>query len=803
MVEGIGTVKRTLASLPRLASLYTEHLKTKPGICIQRARYFTEYMKNPETWFEPPIIRRARAVAHILRNLEVKIYPDELLVGNITSKRIGAIIYPEFTGLLIWPELESIANRETNPLHITEDEIEELDKEILPFWDGKILTNYAQEFISPPQPLSLLGKFGFFLLTEAAGISHTAPDYEKILKVGLNGLIKEAETKLKVIEESPTPENLKKSAFYQAVRIVCQSVIDFAERYHKEALRLAKIEEEPIRQKELLEIAQVCANSPAKPAGSFHEALQTLWFLQIALQQENYEQAICPGRLDQYLYPYYYQDVEKGILTQEKAIELLGCYFIKMSEFIPLFSEAITLSFSGLPANPSVTIGGMKSDGSDATNELSYLILATADLIKTRHPNLLARVHRHSPDEYVSRVCEVIKGGGGKPGIVNDEIIVPALSRVGISEEDGRDYVIIGCVEISVPRKTFGATDSALMNLPICLEMALHNGYSPFFQEKIGINSGESRSFQNLDNVFDAFRKQVAYMVEQMVIALNALGIAHQELYPSPLLSATIQGCMEKGEDVTAGGAIYNFTGVQGVGVADVADSLMAIEQLVFQEKRITMDELLKALEDNFEGHERLHLYILNRIPKYGNDNDLPDMYARKVAEVFCQEVAKYRNSRKGVYLPGFLSMTTHQSFGKFVGALPSGRKAFETFANGVSPNNGCDRKGPTAALKSVAKLNYLLATNGVSLNIKFNPNYLKGGDGTKNLSSLIRTYFDLGGMHLQINTIDKQTLLNAQKHPEKYPGLMVRVAGYSAYYADLTKEIQDEIIARTEHGVV
>ncbi|GAF82645.1 unnamed protein product, partial [marine sediment metagenome] len=393
-----------------------------------------------------------------------------------------------------------------------------------------------------------------------------------------------------------------------------------------------------------------------------------------------------------------------------------------------------------------------------------------------------------------------IKGGGGMPALVNDDVIIPSLIEKGIKKADARDYVIIGCVEVSVPRKTFGSTDAALMSLPICLEMALNDGYCPVTLEQIGVKTGDPRQFTSMDDIISAFRRQVAYLVEQMVIGSNALGIAHRELYPSPLLSATIGGCLEKGRDVTAGGAVYNFTGVQGVGTADVADSLTTMDQLVFREKETSMDELLQALEDDFEGHEKLHQLIMNRVPKYGNDEDLPDTYARQVAEIFCQEVARHRNPRGGVYLPGFLSMTNHQGFGKLVGALPSGRKAFETFANGISPYNGWDSQGPTAALKSAAKLNYLLATNGVAYNLKFNPGYLKGDEGTRNLSSLIRGYFGLGGMHVQLNVVDKQTLLDAQENPQKHPGLMVRVAGYSAYFADLTREVQDEVISRTEH---
>ncbi|MBC8512614.1 MAG: glycyl radical protein [Dehalococcoidia bacterium] len=802
MAKEAATLERTLNSFPRLSRLYDGLLRAKKEVCVQRARYLTEYMKGPDAWFEPPVIRRAKAVAHILRKLDVKIYPDELIVGGITSKPVGAIIYPEFIGLLIWPELDMLREREVDSLEISDAEIQELDKEIFPFWQDKVLADYADDFTSPPTPISLLEKFGFFLLTEAGGISHTAPDFETILKVGVEGLIEEAREKIRDMDRSPAgnPEELKKRSFYKAVELVCKGVIEFAQRYQQEASKLAELETDPARRSELMEIAEVCKRAPAKPAASFREALQGLWFLEIALHQENYEQALCPGRLDQYLYPYYQRDLERGVLTDEEAIELLGCFFIKISEIVPLFGESIAIFFSGFPTNPAISIGGMTQDGLDATNKLTYLILETRDLVKTREPNLHARVHKDSPDEYLSRVCEVIKGGGGMPALVNDDVIIPALMEKGIKKEDARDYVVIGCVEISVPRKAFGSTDAALMSLPICLEMALNNGYSPVMLEDIGIKTGDPRQFKSMDDVLSAFRQQVAYLVEQMVIGLNALGIAHRELYPSPLLSATIEGCLETGKDVTAGGAVYNFTGVQGVGTADVADSLAAIDQLVFTEKRTTMDELLQAIEDDFEGHERLHQLILNRVPKYGNDEDLPDMYARKVAEIFCQEVAKHSNPRGGVYLPGFLSMTNHQGFGKLVGALPSGRKAFESFANGISPCTGLDRKGPTAALKSGAKLNYLLATNGVAFNLKFNPDHLKGAEGTRNLASLIRAYFGLGGMHLQLNVIDKQTLVDAQQNPQNYPGLMVRVAGYSAYFADLSKEVQDEIISRTEH---
>jgi pyruvate formate-lyase/glycerol dehydratase family glycyl radical enzyme len=797
----VATTERRLDCFPRLSRLHSELLMSKKEICVQRARYLTEYMKGPDIWFEPAVVRRAKAVAHILKNLDVKIYPDELLAGNLTSKRVGAIIYPEFIGLLIWPELDNLADRGGNSLQISQAEKQELEKEVFPFWPGKVLADYADDFTSPPMPVYLLGQFGFFLLTEAGGISHTAPDFEKLVKVGLNGLVEEASQMIADLDGplGADPEELRKRSFYKAVELTCQGVIEFAHRYQEQAQALAEGESDPARKAELLEIARICDKVPAGPAETFHEALQSLWFLEVALHQENYEQALCLGRLDQYLYPYYERDLKSGVLTRGRAIELLGCLFVKLSEFVPLFSDSIAVFFSGFPANPAITLGGLTPDGQDATNELTHAILDTREVLKTRHPNLHARIHQSSPEAYLQRAVEVIKSGGGMPAFVNDEVIVPALVNKGVDEEDARDYVVIGCVEISVPRKTFGSTDAALMSLPICLEMALHDGYCPVMLKKIGVETGDPQSFTDMDEVVEAFRRQVSWVVDQMVIGLNALSLAHEELYPSPLLSSLTEGCLEKGKDVTAGGAVYNFTGVQGVGTADVANSLAAIDRLVFGEKQVTMEQLLKALEDDFEGHEDVYR-LVNRVPKYGNDDELADRYAKLVAQIFCEEVARHRNTRGGLYLPGFLSMTTHEGFGSFVGALPSGRKAFQTFANGLSPCDGSDLKGPTACLKSIAKIDYSLATSGVSVNLKFSPADLTGEEGTQILSALIRGYFELGGMHLQLNLVSRETLLDAQQNPQKYPDLMVRVSGYSAYFVDLTKEVQDEIIARTEH---
>ncbi len=795
-------IELSLDSFPRLSRLYRGLLDAKKEVCVQRARYLTQYMKGEHAWFDPPLIRRANALSHILHNLDIHIRDDELLVGGISTKRVGAVVYPELTGLLIWPEIERLSDREGNSLRISDEDRSELENDIFPYWQGKTVMDYAEAYVSPPTPMALLGMFGVYILTEAGGISHTSPDYPKLVDVGLEGIMHEARERLEGIDASSAddPDLLRRRSFYKAVETVCRAAIDYAHRCRDEALKLAAESTDPVRRAELVEIARICKKVPAQPADTFHEALQSIWTVQVALHQENYEQAICLGRLDQYLYPYYRRDIERGILTERRAVELLGCLFIKFSEFVPLFCDGIAQFFEGFPAMPALTIGGQDVDGWDCTNELTHRILDTRELLATRHPNIHARVHRESPQEYLERVAEVIKCGSGYPALLNDDVVINALGRAGIPLDDARDYVVIGCVETSVPYRTFGSTDAALMSLPVCLEMALNDGTMTVLNDRVGPRTGDPRAFKDMGDLIEAFRRQVSYVVEQMVIGLNALSIAHEEQCPSPLMSAVMGGCMESGRDVTAGGATYNFTGVQGVGTADAADSLAAIDRLIFAEKRFTMDEMLEALRHNFSGCEELHEAVLN-VPKYGNDYDLTDRYARLVSGIYCREVSKHRNSRGGWYLPGHLSMTCHKALGQFCGALPSGRKAMQTFANGVSPCDGWDRKGPTAALRSVAKLDYCKAANGVAVNLKFHPQNLRGGNGTHILNSLVRTYFDMGGMHLQVNVVDRETLLDAQEQPEKYPGLMVRVAGYSAYFCDLTRRVQVEIIARTEHG--
>ena len=774
-------------------------LNSKYSICIERARLLTESMR--ETEGEPMILRQAKALAHILESITVNIFPDELIIGTMTSKPPGAILFPEGAGILMVDELEGVRERLVNPFQISDEDLAILREEVFPYWGKRTIGAYAHNYF-PARTDLITGKFAFFILTELAGISHATINYPFLLSVGFEEIAIRAAQRIEEHDRGyeEDPEALSKAVFYEAVKTVSEAVIRLAGRYSEKARTLARSEADESRREQLLMLAQICDHVPARPPRTFHEALQFIWFTQIALHQENYEQGISLGRMDQYLLPLYKKDLKEGKLDYEEAVELVECLWIKTSELVPLLSSAVTTFFGGLLTNQAVTVGGVDESGEDATNELTYLLLNATDRIRVRQPNFHVRLHPNTPVKFRDRISEVIKSEGGILAIVNDEAIVPALVHRGVSLEDARDYAITGCVEPTSAGRTFGSTDAALFNLAICLELALTNGKSRILQEEVGVRSGDPLKFTSMDELMEAFRKQAAYFIKQMVVGCNCLGIVHQEIKPTPLLSICIEGCFEAGEDITLGSAKYNFTGVQAVGIADVADSLAAIDKLVFSEKAISMDELLRALAGNFEGEERLRQMLLNRAPKYGSDEDSVDRYARIAAKIYNDEVEKYSNARGGRFLPGIYSLSTHNGFGLFTGSLPSGRLAQAPLVDGVSPGHGLDAKGPTAAMKSVAKIDHRLFTNGVAYNMKFNPKALEGETGTKALSALIKTYLDLGGMHVQFNVVDRETLIDAQRNPERHRGLLVRIGGFSAWFADLSKEVQDEIIERTEH---
>ncbi len=776
----------------RVERLRDRFLRGQRKVCVERARYLTESYRRTEG--QPAVLRQARALEHVLSRITVRIEADELLVGNVTGRRLGAGVYPEGIAGRIMGELPNLARRDCNTFAIDPDGERELGEDILPYWRGRTIEDRARE-LWPLDVTASFEKIAPFILTEIAGIGHMLINHERVLERGLQEIVEEAGRRRAQATEPAQRD------FYEAAEIAGRAVILWANRYADEAERLAASAPDS-RREELLTIAEACRRVPAQPPRSFQEALQSVLFLHYATQIESWESAISLGRIDRFLYPAYRAESEVGRLSRERALELLACFYIKLSHSIPLFDADVTFAFSGLTNFANTVIGGMDEEGNDTTNPLSYLMLEAMERVRTPQPNFGVRLHKDAPREFRDAVVRAVAGGIENLQLFNDEVVIASLTNRGVPLEDARGYGIIGCVEQAVPGKSFTSSDAGLLNLPLSLELALSNGRGRLLSDQLGPETGDPRGFTRIEDVLDAYRAQVEHMVGQMVGGLEGLARAHAELRPVPLASSLTDDCMARGLDLTGGGARYNFTGVQGVGIGTVADSLAAIDTLVFEEQRLTMEELLAALAANFEGKEALRQMLVNKAPKYGNDDDRADRFAEVAAETYCHAVEKHRNFRGGSYSPGLYSVTTHVVFGLMVGATPDGRRAGQPLSQGVSPAHGRDRSGPTAALRSVAKLDHGLVSNGLTLIQMLSLGASAREHACEVLGGLLEVYFAMGGQQVQWNLVDRATLLAAQEDPEAYRGLVVRVAGYSALFTDLNRAVQDELIARTEHTV-
>jgi len=786
------TVAAVTSAGDRVARLRERFLRGQREVCIERSRYLTESYRRTEG--QPAVLRQARALEHILSRITVRIEPDELLVGNVTGKALGAGIYPEGIAGRILGELPNLAQRDCNAFVVAPEEERELVASILPYWCGRTIEDRARELWSPAVTASF-EKVVPFIFTEIGGIGHMLVNHQRVLEQGLLAVIDDVRARRQKAKDEAQRD------FYEAAEITGQAVVSWANRYADEAARLAAAATDP-RRDELLTIAEACRRVPAHPPRTFQEALQSVLFMHFATQIESWESAISIGRMDRFLYPAYEADMKAHKLSRDCALELLACFYVKLSHSIPLFDSDVTLAFSGLTNFANTVIGGVDGEGRDTTNELSYLMLDAMKRVRTPQPNFGVRLHRQAPQEFREAVAQAVADGIGNLQLFNDEVVIASLTNRGVPLPDARDYGIIGCVEQAVPGKSFTSSDAALLNLPLCLELALNNGRGRLFSDQLGLPTGDPRGFTCIEDVIGAYRAQVEYLVGRMVEGLEGLAQAHAERRPVPLASSLTDDCPARGLDLTAGGARYNFTGVQGVGVATVGDSLAAIDWLVFDQKHVTMDQLLAALDTDFEGQEELRQMLLNKAPKYGNDDDRADGFARLAAEIYCRAVEKHRSFRGGWYSPGLYSVTTHIAFGLMIGATPDGRHAGQPLSQGVSPAHGRDRCGPTAALKSAAKLDHTLVSNGLTLIQMLSLGASAREHATEVLGGLLEGYFSLGGQQLQWNLVDRATLIAAQQDPEAYRGLVVRVAGYSALFTDLNRVVQDELIARTEHTV-
>lgn len=832
----------------RVEKLKRMILDATPYVESERAVLVTESFKETEGL--PVILRRAKAVEKIFNQLPITIRDDELVVGAITKNPRSTEICPEFSYDWVEKEFETMGSRIADPFQIPKETAAELH-EAFQYWEGKTTSALADSYMSQEAKDAIAA--GVFTVGNYfyGGVGHVCVDYGKVMRIGFRGIITEVVEAMEKIDRTD-PEYVRKEQFYKSVIISYNAAIRFAHRYAEKARELAATEQNPTRKAELLQIAKNCERVPEYGATNFYEACQALWFVQMMLQIESSGHSISPGRFDQYMYPFYAADKD---ITPEFAQELIDCIWIKLNDVNKTRDEISAQAFAGYAVFQNLGVGGQNEEGLDATNDISYMAMEACAHVRLPAPSFSIRVWQGTPDEFLYRACELARLGMGVPAMYNDEVIIPALVNRGVTLRDARNYCIIGCVEPQCPHKTEGWHDAAFFNVAKVLEITLNNGKAR--GKQLGPVTGEMTSWKSMDDFFAAFKKQMSYFVHYLAEADNCVDIAHRERAPLPFLSALVEDCIGRGKSLQEGGAIYNFTGPQAFGVADTGDSVYAIQKHVFEDKDVTMDQLKEALDANFgypvsasaaapagdaSQETELKVYeavkkilgnassinladiqkkisamdfsesagdpgkydhlrrLLDSTPSFGNDDDDVDMVARKCAQIYCFEVEKYRNPRGGQFQAGVYPVSANVLFGKDVAALPDGRLAKHPLADGVSPRSGKDCKGPTAASNSVAKLDHFVASNGTLYNQKFLPSAVAGDNGLKNFASVVRSYFDHKGMHVQFNVIDKETLLAAQKNPENYRDLVVRVAGYSAQFVVLAKEVQDDIINRTAH---
>ncbi|RLI04265.1 formate C-acetyltransferase/glycerol dehydratase family glycyl radical enzyme [Candidatus Bathyarchaeota archaeon] len=783
----------------RVKRLRERSMEVMPTISAERAKIITEFYKENLGKYPPPILR-ALAFKELCEKKEIYIGEDELIVGERGPGPKLVPTYPELTCHSL-EDLEILSTREKTRYLVSEEVFRIYEEEIIPFWRGRSLRD--KMFSLLPQEWKDAYEAGIFTeFMEQRAPGHTAGD-GKLFRMGLLDFKEKIAAALSRLDLERDPEAYEKRVELIAMDIAADAMIAYARRHAQAARALAERASDPKRKHELLKIAEVCEWVPAHAPRNFWEALQGYWFYHLGVITElNGWDAFNPGHLDQHLFPFYRQDIESGALTPEEAKELLSCFWIKFNNQPAPPKVGVTAAESGTYNDfVNINLGGLTPDGKDGSNELSYLILEVADELHLLQPQVNLQVSRVTPDRLLEAACRVVRKGYGYPPMFNADMVVEELLRQGKSIEDAREGGTSGCVETGAFGKEAYIL-SGYFNLPKVLEITLNNGWDPRTKKRIGLETGDPRDFGNFDELFSAWERQLRHFID-IKIRGNAIvqGLYAAEM-PAPFLSILIDDCIEKGKDYNAGGARYNTTYIQGVGIGTLTDSLSAIKHHVFEERTFTMGELLEALSSNFEGREPLRQVLLNKTPRYGNDDDRADELMRRAFDAFFQAVERRPAPRGGGYHINMLPTTVHIYFGQVTGATPDGRPAGRPLSEGISPVQGADRAGPTAVIKSVAKMDHA-KTGGTLLNMKFSPQVLEGEEGIKKFARLIRTYFALGGHHVQFNVVSAEVLREAQQKPEEYRGLLVRVAGYTDYFCDLSRALQEEIISRTEHETI
>ncbi len=824
---------------PRIEKLKEDLFRKMPQIETDRAQIITQSYMDTEDL--PIILRRSRAFAKICELLPITIRDNELIVGSNTKNPRSCQVFPEYSFEWLESEFDTIATRSADPFYIS-DEDKKILHEVYKYWRGKTTSDLATSYMSPEAKRAISHNIftpGNYFYN---GIGHVTVAYDEVLKIGFSGIREKACAALAQLSQGDA-DYASRHAFLSAVIESLDAAILYAHRYSELAEKMASECSDPVRRAELMQISKNCAHVPEFPARSFFEACQSFWFVQMLLQTESSGHSISPGRFDQYMYPYFSADLEKGAITREAAQELIDCIWVKLNDLNKARDAASSEGFAGYSLFQNLIAGGQDKDGIDATNDLSFMCITASEHVMLPQPSLSARVWNGSPHEFLIRCAELTRTGIGLPAYYNDEVIIPALINRGLTMQDARDYNIIGCVEPQKAGKTDGWHDAAFFNMCRPLELVFSNGIDE--GEAVGVETGDVTQMSSFEEFYDAYKKQMNYAISLLVNADNSIDAAHAARCPLPFLSSMVEDCIARGKSMQEGGAVYNFTGPQGFGIANMADSLYAIKTLVFEQKKFTLAELKAALDTNWgEGggkaqeltvsivkalsdkgvdisreqigeiyksiltpefdpaakarYAEIH-EMINNVPKYGNDNDEVDMFARDVAYTYTRPLEGYKNPRGGIFQAGLYPVSANVPLGAQTGATPDGRYAHTPVADGVSPSAGKDLCGPTASANSVSKLDHFIASNGTLFNMKFHPSALSGRAGLESFVALIRAYFDQKGSHMQFNVVSRETLIDAQKHPENYRGLCVRVAGYSALFTTLSKSLQDDIINRTE----
>jgi len=827
----------------RIGKLIEDLYSGTPTIESSRAEILTESFKSTEGL--PLYIRKSRAFKAMAEKLPIVIHKDELIVGGNCVTQRGCQTFPEFSNKWLEAEFDTIANRSADPFYISKETADKL-KEVHKYWQGRTTSELATSYMAPETLTAIehnIFTVGNYFYN---GIGHVNVDYAKVLKIGFKGIYQYAKSERDKCNIYDSDYN-RRYYFLTSVMESCEAAIIFAKRYSKMAHQMAQECSDAKRRNELLTISEICSKVPANGAESFYEACQSFWFVQLLIQTESSGHSISPGRFDQYMYPYYIKDIESGKITREQAQELIDCVWVKLNSLNKVRDALSAEGFAGYSMFQNLIVGGQDVNGLDATNDLSYMCISASMHVNLPQPSLSMRVWNGTPHDLLVKAAELTKTGIGLPAYYNDEIIIPALISRGLTLQDARDYCIIGCVEPQKGGKTDGWHDAAFFNMCRTLELVFSNGKDKGVQ--VGPKTGTLAELDTYEKLFEAYKEQMDYAVKLMVNADNAVDSAHMERCPLPFVSSMVDDCIAKGKTAQEGGAIYNFTGPQGFGIANVADALYAINELVYKTKTVTLEQYADALRNNFgkpycdayaktltidvvkeialKGHSVTDSQIteiynqikennidaakkaqyadlyekIKALPKFGNDIDEVDMFGREAAYTYTKPVEKYSNPRGGKYHAGLYPVSANVPLGMQTGATPDGRLAGTPVADGVSPAAGCDVNGPTASANSVAKLDHGIASNGTLFNMKFHPSALKGASGIEGFIALIRAFFDQKGMHMQFNVVSRETLRDAQLHPENYKNLVVRVAGYSALFTTLSKTLQDDIINRTEQG--